>query len=274
MTVNSYLTHISNGAIVRDSEKESINKSIRTLKERMNQYFGSEITDHFKFGSSKRDTMLPRKLDENSDVDYMTVFKGDNHRPQTYLDKLRRFASSRYSSSQIKQSNPTIILSLNHIHFELVPAVETFWRVDNYRIPDKASSYNDWVSTSPLVLETDLRMANKEHDFLVKPMVRLMKYWNASNGYPFQSYGLEENILKQFHVNPFMALNWLPEKEKLEDYLYQFVSDWTLGWGVSDLKKNKLDKLKKRVKSIQRLKRDGLEDEAVDIAKRIFSPLN
>jgi len=44
-------------------------------------------------------------------------------KPQTYLDRLRELAEVKYSTSEISQSNPTIVLALNHIKFELVPAV-------------------------------------------------------------------------------------------------------------------------------------------------------
>ncbi|WP_409029332.1 SMODS domain-containing nucleotidyltransferase [Gracilimonas sediminicola] len=272
MTINSYLTSIANQAIVRDDEKQNIKRSISTLSDRLNKYFGSEITNHFQFGSSSRDTMMPRKMDGNSDVDYMIVFKDDSYRPQTYLDKLRRFADMKYSRSEIKQSHPTIILSLSHIHFELVPALSSFWRAAEYRIPDKASSYDDWVRTSPLVLETNLVTSNKENNYLIKPLIRLMKYWNAVNNYPFRSYDLEEKILKNFDVNPFMFQ--YSSNEKLEDYFYEFVIGITNSWSDPDWKRKKFGRLKDRVDVIKRLKKKGHENDAVDILKNIFPPLN
>lgn len=272
MTINSYLTSIANQAIVRDEEKQSIKRSISTLSDRLNQYFGSDIMNHFQFGSSSRDTMMPRKMDDKSDVDYMIVFKDDSYRPQTYLDKLRRFADMKYSRSEIKQSNPTIVLSLNHIHFELVPALSSFWRAAEYRIPDKPSSNNDWMRTSPLVIETNLVNSNKENNYLIKPLIRLMKYWNAVNNYPFSSFELEEKILGAFYVNPFMFQ--YSSNDKLEDYFYEFVLSVTSTWSDSDWKRKKIGRLKDRVDVIKRLKKKGHENDAVDILKNIFPPLN
>jgi len=271
MTINSYLTSIASQAIVRDEEKQNIKRSISTLSDRLNQYFGSEITNHFQFGSSSRDTMMPRKMDSNSDVDYMIVFKDDSYRPQTYLDKLRRFADMKYSRSEIKQSHPTIILSLSHIHFELVPALSSFWRAAEYRIPDKASSYNDWVRTSPLVLETDLVTSNKENNFLIKPLIRAMKYWNAVNKYPFRSFDLEEKIIKTFFGQILM---FYASEKNLEDYFYIFVSNISYKWNDPDWKKEKIGSLKNRVNIINRLKNNNLENDAVDILKKIFPPIN
>jgi hypothetical protein len=63
-------------------------------------------------------------MDEKSDIDYMVVFSDRDYQPQTYLDRLRRFTEYYYQKSEIKQSHPTIQLELNHIRFELVPAVK------------------------------------------------------------------------------------------------------------------------------------------------------
>ena len=138
MSVNSYLTTLASDLVLSSSEKASISTSISTLSSRLNSYFGSNITNHFQFGSNTRGTILPRKADTDSDIDYMVVFDSTDgqKKPQTYLDRLRRFAEEKYSTSEIAQSNPTIVLSLNHIKFELVPAIYNY----SYQIPSPASS--------------------------------------------------------------------------------------------------------------------------------------
>lgn len=121
MSVNSYLSDCASNLVLSTNEKDSINTSINTLETRLNSYFGSDIEEQFKFGSYTRVTILPRKVDENSDVDYMIVFdNSNNYKPQTFLDRLKRFAETKYSTSEIYQSSPTIVLELNKIKFELV----------------------------------------------------------------------------------------------------------------------------------------------------------
>ncbi len=144
MSVNSYLTNLSSKLIIRDTEKESIKKSYDTLCSRLKSYFGNEITFVKKFGSYQRNTILPRKNDDNSDVDVMVLFRDDSYKPKTYLKKLRNFAEIYYSSSEIYPSHPTVVLELNHIKFELVPSIETvFWSSYNYQIPAKSTDYED-----------------------------------------------------------------------------------------------------------------------------------
>ena len=126
MSVISYLEKRAGSAILSDTEQISINRSIDTIKNRLASYFGTQLSDHFRFGSSTRGTILPRSLDGESDIDYMVVFKDGGYTPQTYLDRLKRFADFYYSSSEIRQSSPSIILLLNHIRFDLVPAVNNW----------------------------------------------------------------------------------------------------------------------------------------------------
>lgn len=161
----------------------------------MNSYFGDGLYHHFKFGSSTRGTILPRKMDSRSDIDYMVVFAEGGYTPQTYLNRLRRFVDAYYASSDIRQSSPTIVLELNHIKFDLVPALAGF--SGSYKIPDRSGG---WQTTNPNDFNKRLVDKNAQHHSLIKPTIRLAKYWNAINGYPFESYGFEKWIVDQFYV--------------------------------------------------------------------------
>jgi tRNA nucleotidyltransferase (CCA-adding enzyme) len=143
MSVLSHLTKRASDAVLSGTEKDSISKSISTLKNRIDSYFGSDVTNHFQFGSSTRGTILPRSMDGHSDIDYMVIFKDDGSKPQTFLNRLKRFVDYYYSRSEIYQSSPTIVLELNHIKFELVPAKEVWGQ--KY-IPD---GKGDWMTTNP-----------------------------------------------------------------------------------------------------------------------------
>ena len=84
MSVNSYLTNLASSSIIRDAEKISINKSIENLQSKL-KIVDSSKSDHFIFGSHNRGTILPRTIDENSDIDYMIVFDDNSKKPQSYL---------------------------------------------------------------------------------------------------------------------------------------------------------------------------------------------
>jgi hypothetical protein len=208
MTVLSYLTRRAASAILSDTEQNSIRVSIATLGSRLISMYGVKISEHFRFGSSTRSTILPRALDEHSDIDYMVVFSDGGLTPQSYLDRLRRFADAYYQSSSIKQSSPTIVLELNHIKFDLAPALKHWW--DGYSIPDGAGG---WLTTNPNDFNETLSRRNNECGSLIKPTIRLVKMWNAANGYVFESYGLEKWIVGQSY---WMCTN-------LRDYVLQVI---------------------------------------------------
>ena len=74
MTVSTHLATSASSLVLSESEKTSISRSMTTLSSRLDAYFGNNITSHFQFGSNTRGTILPRKADNNSDIDYMIVF--------------------------------------------------------------------------------------------------------------------------------------------------------------------------------------------------------
>ena len=230
MSILSYLENLSSSAILDDNEKLSIETSISTLQTRLDNYFNDELKEHFKFGSSTRDTILPRSMDINSDIDYMVVFNDDSYRPQTYLDKLKRFVEVKYSTSEIFQSNPTIVLKLNHIKFELVPAIDKGFYSHSYYIPAKASDVNDWIHTDPNGFNDNLTQKNQNNKYLIKPMIRLVKYWNSNNERPFASFDLENHIVGKPY---YMSTN-------IKEYLFEYMLYFEASNDSQQKKKKKL----------------------------------
>lgn len=266
MSVNSYLMNISSSAIIRDVEKTRIQASINTLHSRLISYFGSEIDRSLIFGSYSRNTILPRHMDIRSDIDYMVVFADDQYQPQTYLNQLRRFVQSNYPRSSIAQSNPTIILSLNHINFELVPAIETWF--SGLRIPAKAADYANWIETDPSGFNQELTNKNTAENSLIKPLVRVMKYWNASSGYPFESYELEQMIVNQTYWSSFFGTG-----NRLEDYFYGFVDSLESPWGAAQWRRDAVDRLKRYADSARDYESRGYVTQAENALEHLLPQL-
>ncbi|MFW2502762.1 SMODS domain-containing nucleotidyltransferase [Clostridium diolis] len=193
MSVNSYLQDLGSSLVLSSNEKSSITTSIDTIKSRLTTYFGEDVIDKIIFGSYTRETILPRKADENSDIDLMVVFKNPySYKPQSFLNKLKNFAEAKYSTSEIHQSSPTIVLELNHIKFELVP---TYTSYDQYYIPKNSS---EWMYTNPNDFNNKLVECNKNNSYKIKPVVRLLKYWNIQkNSRDLCSYELESKIANE-----------------------------------------------------------------------------
>lgn len=254
MSVNSYLVNLANSAVLRDQEKASVQRSISTLQGRINTHFSgnhpltSKVKRHFIFGSYTRGTILPRSFDEQSDVDYMIVFDDPSATPQTYLNRLKRFVEVYYTRSEIKQSNPTIILNLHHIKFELVPAIDK--KFSGFQIPAKAHSYSDWISTDPNNFNESLTKKNQEYNNLIKPLARLAKYWNARNGYPFASFELEQNVVAHDY-DGLDIFGLFSASRTLWDHFNSFMSSLELEWGAPKRKKDSILRLRANLSKIR-----------------------
>ena len=263
MTVGTHLTNTASELVLNSSEKTSIGTSIATLSTRLDSYFGDTITDHFQFGSNQRGTILPRKADSNSDVDYMVVFSTEDGQktPQTYLDRLRKFAETKYATSEISQSSPTIVLSLNHIRFELVPAIYSSW--SGYQIPSPKSHWAEWMNTNPSEAQQAILEKNNSHNYEIKPLVRLIKYWNAQQGHPFSSYELEKHIVDKFF--------FLCSTQK--DYFYSFWSGFNCSWDTAQYIKDKVERAKSYATQAKSYEQSGMPISAENEIKKIIPTL-
>ncbi|AFM26125.1 SMODS domain-containing nucleotidyltransferase [Desulfomonile tiedjei] len=263
MSVNSYLTDLASDLVLSAAEKASIATSIATLKTRLDSHFGSQVTGHFQFGSSTRGTILPRKADNNSDIDYMVVFAsspGSAKKPQTYLTNLKTFVEAKYSTSERAQSHPTIVLSLNHISFELVPALSNLF---GYQIPSPASSWTEWMSTDPSRTNKDLQDKNINNNSQIKPLVRLVKYWNAKNAHPFNSFSIEKAIIDTLFYSC----------SSLKDYFYHFWSTASYSVDTAQYIKDKVDSAKKHAQKAKEYEDIGLAISAELEIKKIVPEL-
>ena len=253
MSVLSYLTNLSSEITISDWERTSIDTSINTLSTKLGNYFDN-IQTKFVFGSYDRRTILRRSKDINSDVDFIVCFTdGADWTPQTLMNRLKRFAEAKYSNNEIYQSSPTIVLELNHIKFELVPAWGT------YNIPAPSSSYTTWVGTYPLTFKDKLNDKNKDNNYQIRKLSRLLKYWNVLNNKVYTSYELEKYVVEKYY---FLCSN-------LKDYFFQAVEGLPTH-NLPDYKKSKVDKLKKIVLETKENERQGWNALAEIEIKKAF----
>lgn len=257
MSVQSYLDELSSKLVLNTMEKDNINRSINTLDSRLKLYFEKEIKEQIIFGSYSRGTILPRKADDNSDVDYLIIFDNiQNYKPETFLNKLKKFVEVYYGKSEIYRSFPTTVLELNHIKFELVPAYKTVW--GSIYIPS-TNSYSDWMITDPKSFNTTLTNRNTNSNNLIKPLIRLIKYWNSLSGYPYKSFELESWI-----VNSCYSTN------NIKTLIYEFFDKKTYTFFDSQNLKDKLDRAKKIISNAKYYENNFQYLNAENEIKKLF----
>ena len=237
MPVQNHLARIARDAVLSKPEAGKIERSIGALEERLAGFFPGQIRKTIRFGSSTRSTMLPRAMDEQSDVDLMVVFNESGPVPQTHLDRLRRFVEKYYRRSEIYQSNPTVVLELEHIKFDLVPAIHSDWH--GLRIPN---GQGGWQDTDPESFSQRLDKRDSQCDGLLRPAIRIVKYWNAVNGYVFNSYELEQEILSLY----FPFVNTLPE------YVFTIFNDLSGSDGWATWRQERLTAAKQMIQEARK----------------------
>lgn len=256
MSVLSFLTNTASSAVLSSAEQSSITTSISTLQSRIGLHFASgAIKQHFRFGSSTRGTILPRSMDDHSDIDYMIVFSENNATPQTYLNRLKAFVEKYYSSSEIRQSSPTIVLELNHIRFDLVPATTTW--AGELQIPNGSGG---WMTTNPNDFNSTLEAKNKEHKSLIKPTIRLFKYWNATAGFPFQSFEMEKWVCG-------LSFFWLTNQK---DYFFAVIDNLNTSTSYSQWVNNEITRAKNIVTNVKQHEKDEMPVTAENEIKKLF----
>lgn len=218
--INYYLKKIASELFIKydSEERRKIDRSIDHILNKLEEYFDDQIDEVFVFGSYSRDTILPRQYDMNSDKDILVQFNTrdyDKLRPESYRNQIKKFAEINYASSTVLKDHPSVVLELNHIKFDLVPAYfDEGFLYDSIEIPDKDGG---WMETEPDNFSKKITDSNKKYDSIVKPIIRLLKYWNASHDYPYYSYELEKAIVEldfggdNYQTGFLKAINNLPD---------------------------------------------------------------
>lgn len=261
MSVATHLESTASALIVRKEEDDSISRSITTLSGRLSAHFGDAVKERIQFGSSTRGTMLPRKADESSDVDYMVVFDNSGGlKPESMLARLRTFVEQRYASSERFQAHPTVVLNLNHIKFELVPAYRSWGTL---HIPAPSKSFAEWMSTDPVGFNTLIDEKNKNNQYMIKPLIRLLKYWNARCGYIYNSYEFEQWVVGL----------WFSTAPSLKEYLYQAVELMPETYGFAQWRLDRIRRAKEIVKQTKHYERNTMPSTAETEIKKLLPVL-
>jgi hypothetical protein len=260
MAVTRYLTATADALTTTDAQTQAVDRSLEALRRGLAEYFPEAVREQITFGSFTRRTNLPLRADPYSDIDHMVVFaRRQGERPQTFLDRLKRFAEERYPLSLVRQSSPAVVLEMNHIRFDLVPAYKDWW--GDFRIPARASAFEDWIDTEPNDFNPYLERRHRETGQHMKPLIRLLKCWNARNDYPFETYRLEKYVVRQ----------WYPFSHTLEEYLNSAF------WGLDnmDLRSKAaeaVDRARNILRDVGRAARSGSAAAEAEI-QRLVPPL-
>lgn len=153
-----------------------------------------------------------------------------------------------------------MVLELNHIKFELVPAIQDDW--GDFSIPSKETFFSRWMPTDPLGFNEKLTRVNVYNNSKIKPLVRLMKYWNTNklDGY-FYSFELENWIVQKYAYN---------RQVSLKEYVYDTIEGLIPSYDDSQRYKDRLARAKDIIREVKWFEQRGHETQAREKIKSLF----
>ncbi|MEY8689370.1 MAG: nucleotidyltransferase, partial [Leptothrix sp. (in: b-proteobacteria)] len=166
------------------------------------------------------------------------------------LEELKAFARLRLGIAEPSHDQATLRLETAQIRFELVPATVNLF--GGLQIATPAGHHGSWLDTDPQAAHDKLTEANRRHHGLIRPLVRILKYWNATAGYPFEPFVLEQKVVG-------FALGQSTPSTRISDYFIQFVEALHVSWEDSAPKRDAIERLKAltaQARQFQRTERD------------------
>jgi len=256
LSINQHLHLLANESFcikTSSSEAAKIDASINHLKSNLISYFDEAVIELIEFGSYTRDTVLPKAIDPLRDVDLMIIFDHSNLKvnPITYRKYIRDFSDFYYPRSSSFKAKPTVVLEFNHVRYDLVPAYRDtdFFGDDLFYIPE---SDMNWMKTDPYGFHDKLEKKNNNNKKLIKPLIRLLKAWNAKVGYPVPSFVLEQDVV----ATTYYFLN------TLEEYFFDAIGSLDTSYS-SESANNKVKALKENANKVQRALENGNAKQAL-----------
>ena len=165
------------------------------------------IARDFLTGSYKRHT----KTRPLKDVDIFFVFDKEKekkylNKPLDLLEDIRKVLAPKYGTSNVKIGRRSVGVDLSYdpnnedkiLSIDVVPGFDVG---SHYKIPDNI--LKTWINTDPEIHAEEATTANKAFDGEWKPLVKMIKKWNETQGKPIKPSFLVEVMAMQILYPPF-----------------------------------------------------------------------
>lgn len=256
--VAEHLDAVARRLVISNIDKGMVNVSLKSLQTRLNAEFDRfVVTRTAVIGSFARDTRLPAAVDPRNDVDVVVIFRERGQKPAHYIAQIRQVLELHYPKASLVQDGDRLFLQGLQGRIELLPGLDS---INGVQVPAKDRSGN-WMLCNPDDELRELQERDKACGGLVLPLVRLARYWNALNDYPFDSFDLEQRVLR--HRFAFSARN-------LKGYFFDFMRGLHAVAGISPIKAEKLRVMRRTLDEIDQLLLAEKPREATEKIERLL----
>ncbi len=173
------------------------------------------------FGSHERGTMLPPWQDPEACIDALIPFHDLGLPAWEYLNMTRSILETRIGADLVACERVDMRLSLGHTRIRLLPAVQS--PGGPMRIIRGDRGPLTWLKIDPDGAKERLNQADNAHQGCIKPLVRIIKAWNAHSSHPMGGYAVENAILnhefrqgRHLAFMVFDAIDGLPLDDSLD----------------------------------------------------------
>jgi len=168
------------------------NDSAATKFANIRDFFNEKFTmaePAIAVGSCARGSIIriERDIDILAPISYSTYKKTTYDRDsQAFLYMVRDALNNKFGTTSVSSKRVAVKLDFSTIAVDVVPC---FRREGGcYFMPDGSGA---WMPTNPPFHTEFMRAANAKHQLRLRPLVKLMKFWNISNGHHLSSLHVE-----------------------------------------------------------------------------------
>lgn len=248
--VADHLALVARKAVLSNVDKGLVTVALTTLVTRIEAGFERFVVARAEVaGSWARETLLPAAMDPDEDIDLLVIFRERGHLPAHYLGLLHDCLQRHYLKSAIDLKDGQLRLTLLQGRIRLLPALESLTGV---QIPGPGTS---WVRIDPAAALAALQDKDRQHDGLILPVVRLVKYWNARSGHPFGTWDLEQRVLQH-------RFAFVPRKN-LKAYWFDFMRGLIIDPAAGPVHAEAVRRMRRELDEIDRLLQGGQGAEAL-----------
>jgi hypothetical protein len=186
-TVSAAFVELIRRLLLTTDQAETASTRVAGLRDYMSADF-TMAEKAFTIGSYRRGTLVrtERDVDLLAPLSYGTYVELYKRGSRAFLYFVRDGLNKRYSQTKVSSREVAVFLDFTVIRADVVPAFRR--KGGGYVIPD---GKNGWTSTNPpyhtrLVNDRDTAL-----DHRLKPIIKLMKFWNIQNGGHLRSFHVE-----------------------------------------------------------------------------------
>ncbi len=186
-TVSSGFTALLSRLDLTSDQSTTAAARSKGLKDFINNTF-TMAEQAFTIGSYRRGTLIrpERDIDLFAPLDYQTYKGRYDNASRAFLYFIRDKLNDGYSKTKTSSREVAVLLDFSVIRADVVPAFNR--KGGGYFIPN---GKNGWQATNPPFHTRLINNRDNELENRLKPLIRLMKFWNISNGGHLRSFHVE-----------------------------------------------------------------------------------